>query len=233
MNKNFDLKLKQIKHFNFHPQMLPFVGENYEQNRILLVTESHFLLKGISAITPFEWYSSNNFSDRVVGNTRTRDVIDNHFNNDIKSHSLFKNIQSAMDLTSSKMKLQDIAWYNFFQRPALFGQSIKNEEKDFIQIDIIKAQETFKEIIDVLKPSKIIFLSKFAFDSLQKDIHKNIIRFYDKEMQAHCFSNIKIPIYPCAHPNSPAWNSKIYKSNEPTVKITGKQLFINILEKNI
>ncbi len=52
-------------------------------------------------------------------------------------------------------------------------------------------------------------------------------------MQAHCFSNIKIPIYSCAHPNSPAWNSKIYKSNEPIVKITGKQLFINILEKNI
>ena len=46
INKNFDDKLKEIefyKNSETHQFMLPYVGSNYEEYRVLLVAESHYL----------------------------------------------------------------------------------------------------------------------------------------------------------------------------------------------
>jgi hypothetical protein len=43
MNISFDDKLNEIPHFRIHPSYLPFVGEHYEDYRVLHIGESHFV----------------------------------------------------------------------------------------------------------------------------------------------------------------------------------------------
>ena len=43
MNKKYDDKLSGIEQFKLHPTFLPFVGDCYEEYRVLQIGESHYL----------------------------------------------------------------------------------------------------------------------------------------------------------------------------------------------
>lgn len=40
---SFNLELLKIEHFKHYPQMIPFVGKNYKDTRLLIIAESHYL----------------------------------------------------------------------------------------------------------------------------------------------------------------------------------------------
>lgn len=40
---SFNSKLLEIEHFKHYPQMIPFVGKNYKETRLLVIAESHYL----------------------------------------------------------------------------------------------------------------------------------------------------------------------------------------------
>ena len=43
MNGQYDKELKEIEFYKIHPEYLPFVGDKYDEFKILHVGESHFI----------------------------------------------------------------------------------------------------------------------------------------------------------------------------------------------
>jgi hypothetical protein len=123
-----------------------------------------------------EWYSSDFDKSILEGNSNTNNVMLQHFSK--KGHILFRNIENALQKVDSSLTLNDISWYNFFQKPAKFGISIKPTTKDKEV-----ALETFEEIIKILDPKIIVFVSSLSFGSLLKD------RKWNHELRCHQFKN--------------------------------------------
>ncbi len=44
MSINYNQSLKEHFHFNTHQEMLPYIGSNFDDKRILMLSESHFVL---------------------------------------------------------------------------------------------------------------------------------------------------------------------------------------------
>lgn len=187
--EKYDVKLKQIEHFELHPEMLPFVGRNYPQTKILLLGESHYL----SDDEDFEvkkmegWYTkpSEKYAFKHPGYFNTRDVVHNFLIGcRSKAHSIFSNPAKALieawdlkDITDSEAYTA-FAFFNYFQRPeANSGKSI-SLSKD----DEESSAKVFNKIVEILKPQLVVFLSKKAYESYcqykGKDIETKIEEVY-------------------------------------------------------
>ena len=201
----YDKDLLKIKNFNLHKELLPFIGSNYEISGLLLVGESHFVKSGNLSreemIKMYEyWYSlpTDNIENAKTYKEwfTTRNVIKNFqcryrpnaytmFSNPAKA--IMKTLGDKCPTDSAAFSL--VSFCNYFQRPSLNeGESIRliypNEEKITAEI--------FEELIEIIQPKRIIFLSKKAFDSLT--------RFKSKEYP--------ILIDFVHHPTSPWWYKK-------------------------
>lgn len=137
----------------------------------------------------------------------TRNVIKNfqcHYRS--RAHTMFSNpAKVIMKIFGDKCPTDTaafsfISFCNYFQKPSLkAGKSIElNECEEKITAEI------FEELIEIIKPKGIIFLSKKAYNS-----YKN----FENKDDSIC-------IYYVNHPTSPSW----YKDN-------GKEKFIKIMEK--
>ena len=168
----YDGQLKEIRHFSLHPEMLPYVGRHYNETRILLIGESHYLsnyeseeVRNMNA-----WYESptDDYSFEYKENIETRWVIRKFLTGRrTKAYSMFSNPAKALTDAWDLGELYDgeaftgFAFYNYFQRPARnAGKSIVMGEEDERQAFFI-----MNRIVDILKPEKVIFLSKKAADS--------------------------------------------------------------------
>ncbi len=192
----FDGKLKEIKHYHLHPEMLPFVGRHYQRTRILILGESHYLSEEETKETKqmLDWYkkSTNDFSFKHRGYFHTRGVVNSYLIGwRSKAHTMFSNPANALieswdlvDVNNSEA-FTAFAFFNYFQRPsAQFGETIELEKKD---------EEESAKILDlvlkILDPCKVIFLSKKAYDSYIE--YKKSV---DREL-----------IYYVVHPTCPHW----------------------------
>lgn len=180
---SFDDDLKKIEHYRVHPEMLPFVGIHYKENRILFVGESHYV--DYSRFTDEEkrylqnedvtnWYNQkipSNFNCDSWFNTRG--IVHNYLtDNRSRGHSMFSNPTLAI---IEKYNLENVcdsevfsicAFMNYFQRPATEkGETIVNKE-----LDNEKAYNNFLEVIRVLKPEQIVFLSIKAYNAFNNRI---------------------------------------------------------------
>ena len=56
---DYDSELKKIRHYQLHPEMLPYIGRHYPQTRILILGESHYLSEKepIDVKHLEEWYT--------------------------------------------------------------------------------------------------------------------------------------------------------------------------------
>lgn len=210
--------IEEIPYYKVHPIMLPFIGENYERNKILLISESHFLPQGDSIPMSDEWYENSELGLRVQKNHDTRKVVEKF------DHPLFKNITLATKEVDSNIDFSQFAWYNFFQKPALNRDTIK---KHLTKKDKEISLDIFEKLIEILQPKTIVFLSKLAFDTIHKDLDGEIVRSYSQNIKAHQYKSISIPIKWAHHPNSMHWNS-LKKANP-----TGKQRFVNALSYSL
>ncbi len=167
----FDDKLLEIEVYKNHPTLLPFVGRHYESTRILLLGESHYLdsSEDETAKKMEGWYCSTteSYSFKYPENVDTRLVVHNYLNaRRSKAHSMFGKPAEALIEAWNLENVNDseafttFAFMNYFQRPeANAGKSISLNEEDKTV-----AYMTLNEVIKILEPKLILFLSKKAYD---------------------------------------------------------------------
>ena len=185
-----------MNHYDQFPMMLPYVGKHFRRPgfpALLLVGESHYLPVGASQHLSAEtWYasSSGTLSDDEVEWISTADILEasrvEGFSN--KAHSIWKNAlweinEHGPGYSDYKQVTDDIAFYNFFLRPAVEGDSLEVAAQD-----VELANEAFQTHYDTLKPSAVVFLSSLAYNHL--------------ELPAMC----SVPVIPTPHPGCPWWN---------------------------
>jgi hypothetical protein len=223
---------KSVNHYRNYPEMLPFVGSNWESSnyKILLLGESHYMLGDALSKAYSErdyqndWYNNNSngleavYSDYI----NTRKVVDKADRRGQNKYegalTIFYNPKAVIknhfkDLEAEQHIFPFLSFYNYFQRPAFVsGQSIKNNK-----LDNEIAYNTLKEIAKVINPNKIIFCSKKAWESFNGQKKTN------PQDVMTSFKNVIID-YTC-HPGTSYWN----KSCKSYGNRSGKQKFIDIL----
>jgi len=181
--------------------MKPYVGKNYSSTDIpslLLIGESHYIPDDSELDTsPEAWYSGNSSTLSVdeLYYISTAQIIENsraeRFSN--KAHSIWRNSfleinQFGPDYDDYTRVADDIAFYNFFLRPAFTGDSLVVTPQD---VEI--ANEAFRAHYETLKPTAVIFLSSLA--------HNNF----------HSNETVSIPVIATPHPGCEWWNRKAKK----------------------
>ena len=96
----FDTELKSIVHYQNYPCLLPFIGQEYEEQskRLLLIGESHYLPEDTN-VDLSQWYSldEDSLSEEDLEYVDTRGVLNYAINKNYpaKGHSIYKNIEDA------------------------------------------------------------------------------------------------------------------------------------------
>ncbi len=160
---------------------------------------------------------TNGFTEAFINHIHTRNVIKERLNKDKKTSnrkSVFEKLSDLLkecySLKKNETGFENIAVYNYFQRPSYkLGKTIKLCKKD---VEI--GYDTLKHIVETIRPKKIIFLSNKAYDSFKKINTINVNPIVEEKI-----------IYRGTHPN--VWGSKC--TYEPN--ITWRQWLKDRLKK--
>ena len=202
--EEYDSELKKNGFIERHYECLPFIGEKYKKSRLLLIGESHYVPeKEIHCVNRNDFYDVS-FDDLSDGDYKTWINTRNVFEYRVYDRGDFKTffsgpateiarvIYKTDDLTKDQRidAMHQYAFMNYFKRPSYDeGKTIKGlTEKDYKY-----AYDISCYIIDVLKPSLIIFLSKKAYDA-----------FYSSDNEHNLGSKYNIKCV--SHPSSCWWN---------------------------
>jgi hypothetical protein len=190
-----------MKHYEQYPTMKPYVGSYYPNTTkpsLLLIGESHYIPEDSTLDTaPAIWYSgtSESLSEDELYYISTAKIIEESraeaFSN--KAHSIWRNsfleINEFGPRYADFMRISDdIAFYNFFLRPAFTGDSLIVTPQD---IEI--ANEAFHIHYKTLKPTAVVFLSRLAFNYFQPA------------------TPISVPVIATPHPGCKWWNKSAQK----------------------
>ena len=229
MNKStefFDEKLDLIEHYQKFPVMKPFVGKNFGQGnsrKIMFVAESHYLPPNstISRI-PEKWYKSNQkyLTNEEIEWINTRKILGGNWKP--AGHMIFRELDTRMSEFMNVEKFRamtNVAFMNGFQRPAPeTGDSIKNFCKP---IDYKIGANTIKEVVNIIEPDLVIFVSKLSWDKLRWKIPKSK-------------SEVKYDFV--CHPGTGGryWHSKKYEHGlKKFKKIVEQELNKNVLQQRV
>ena len=181
-----------------YPMMRPYAGRNFSSINtpsLLLIGESHYFPKDSSNhVEPQIWYSgiAEQLNEKETKWISTSDIIEKSREKGFKnrSHSVwqkpFKIINEYGPNYSDFVQVaDDIAFYNFFLRPAKEGKSLKVTPQD-----VSIANNTLLKNYQRLNPTCIIFLSKLAY------------KYFNVE------NSIDIPVKATPHPGCSWWNRK-------------------------
>jgi hypothetical protein len=218
---SFDNIFKEEPHFQIHQEMLPYIGPDYERNKILLISESHFVPCDKGIPTDDEWYNPKDINKLLLEieyNTNSREILEKFFNQ--KKHRLFINFDSALRKTNLSIGIEHVSWYNYFQKPAFNKDSIRPTILDY---EI--AKRVFEKVLETINPNVIIFTSVKSFNSLLSDLKWNNVE------QAYFYKSFNSRIDFVSHPNSAWWNrnSKKYIDRILNQPRTGQQKFIDVI----
>lgn len=190
-----------MRFYEQYPMMMPYVGKDFHSTGIpslLLIGESHYVPCGSKYdTTPESWYSvsSETLPDDELYYISTAQLIKDSrgesFSN--KAHSIWRN--SFMEINQYGPAYADfthvadnIAFYNFFLRPAFTGKSLVVTPQD-----VKFANKAFYVHFEVLKPTAVIFLSRLAHNHF------------------HSTVPVSVPIIATPHPGCQWWNRKSQK----------------------
>ena len=230
-DKNHIDRLKSIEYYKLHPEWIPFVGSSYEDRRVLLVGESHYV-DSVFDLNDYDfenrWYkndynsvcknieSSNDLWVFSKSYFWTQSVIATFANDEPGAgYAIFANPLREIGLLDDKKNIKVFAYMNYFQRPSNWGAQLYSKGDDKIV-----AYDVLKKVVskDNLAPNTIIFLSKNAFDCFAA-LAKNEREYFDG-----------IKIYKVHHPNCAWWNiPKKYKtkSGKDRENKYGKEHFVD------
>jgi hypothetical protein len=231
----YDKQLMQsIAHLNSYPEMKPFIGSKWRDTpyKTLLLGESHFIpgndLLSISTMDYVnDWYGANSsglqestqgYLAKYINTRNVINIADKQ--GEFKFHdalNIFYNVKSVIKTEIAALLVEPhifpfFSFYNYFQRPAFKeGASIINNDKDN---EI--AYNMIKEVIKIIEPQKIIFISKKASTAFYSKRHQH--------QEKALFENLFIDTVP--HPSCAWWNrtSKAYGNK------TGKEKFSDIVK---
>ena len=220
----FDEKLDKIDHYVKYPEMRPWVGTDYNNQKVKVLTigESHYLAKGSTYhIDADDWYDGISMSDKPdKAGIHTRNVIFNGIKTNWKKKSkvIFKNTEDALFLSNlfpvkPESAYYNIAFMNFFQRPAeKTGKSIKVKS-----VDLAISKQVFSEVVNIINPTTVLFTSVLAYKNAKKN---GVLRY---------LTSNNIPFVKCPHPATSWWNreSKAYGNK------TGKNHFISFINEQV
>ena len=203
--------------------MEPFIGKEWGNiDKILLIGESHSLEGLANEKIIKNWYNlkKENLDEYQVDNTSTANMINNGLNDNFGKNRIYSEINNAIKDVDCKLDITYFAFMNFYQRPAIKKHEIFDKKDDSV------ANKTANEVIKILDPDYVFFLSSIAWDRLNIE--------YNNKILMDIFDNKKIG-HSC-HPTNSWWNresnaNSIRIGNE-SEKITGKMAFKTFL-KNI
>jgi hypothetical protein len=153
-----------------YPMMRPYVGDAFrdrDKPSLLLIGESHYLPgESTQHLNAGAWYEggaetlSPDETEWISTAAILRDSRAAGFSN--KAHSIWSNAfreinEHGPQYADYREVADNIAFYNFFLRPGLEGESL-----DVCAQDVQFANEAFHAHYDALKPSAVIFLSSLA-----------------------------------------------------------------------
>ena len=190
-------------HYKKYPVMKPWVGTNYvsdKHKKLLVLGESHYLPKGsIKSCDVDAWYSGSvdSLEAEEKGWIFTAEIIGKHMQENFpnSAHGIFRNTAKAVNTVGYQYAnpseaMNDIAFMNFFQRPAeKTGDSINVGKKD-VEVAIC----VLKDVIEILAPDIIVFVSCKA-------------AWYGKSI----VESLNIPVAVTPHPTCRWWNKQTKK----------------------
>ncbi len=165
MDNSYDDALKEIKFYKNsknHQLMLPYIGFNYQEHRVLLVAESHYLgnEEDRKKVANFkEWYENKgDITLSQEGHINTREVVGQWFSN---GNGLFQKIKKELENANIDIKYfwERIVFMNFFIVPSTNGSREIYSTKEVEE----KSLTNFEQVIKILKPNYILFLSKRSY----------------------------------------------------------------------
>ena len=170
VDESYDNELKEIefyKNSRIHKLMLPYIGFNYQEHKVLLIPESHYLendedRKKVSNFK--EWYEDKgDITLSREGHINTREVVKQWFSN---GNGLFQKIEKELENASIDIKYfwERIAFMNFFIVPSTNGSREIYSTKEVEE----KSLSNFEQVIKILKPNYILFLSKRSYYIFEK-----------------------------------------------------------------
>lgn len=192
-----------MKFYEQYPMMRPYVGKEFHKAgnpSLLLIGESHYVDEDSAhRSSPTTWYSgaSDSLLEIDLAYINTAQILEHSrvegFRN--KSHSIMRNALSIINEYGPRYPdytrvADNIAFYNFFLRPAVDGGSLKHE---LSPQDIEVANEAFHLHFNALKPSAVIFLSILAHDRLATPV------------------SLPVPVVATPHPGCRWWNQAAAK----------------------
>ena len=229
---------KKVSHFQKHPQMRPFIGDDYDKTRLFILGESHYLkeadywrIKIWYNSSVDEWLPKGFTEDQSnwpgwYGDTHTALLVTK------KMHSIYSRMDAVLraceGVKELRSGLEGCAYMNFFQRPAeINGGSIHNKG-----LDDIYAAQTLQGVCEVLKPTRIYFASTRAYKGLGTFINQKQLQV-TMATSPFPFENVgrikgwfnDALIGHGAHPASQWWNkaAKSYSKPRSQKAITGAQ----------
>ena len=175
-NTEYDKGLALNPIYQTHPEMLPYIGKQYNKYRILCVGESHYLSKQTKNFSYDlkKWYTENLTEQKYDENNPLHKSFSAFFTRYVMYDCLAKKERGAgysMFYRPAKACFnilgcekddvwEHFAFMNYYQRPAgIRGESI-NKQKEDSQISKL----SFIDVCKNIKPHKIIFLSKKAYN---------------------------------------------------------------------
>ena len=172
LDESYDNELKEIefyKNSTTHQYMLPYIGFNYQEHKVLLVAESHYLEndEDRKKVANFkEWYEDKgniSLSKKGYEHIHTREVVQTWFSN---GNGLFQKIKKEFENANINIKYfwERIAFMNFFIVPSTNGSREIYSTKEVEE----KSLSNFEEVIKILKPNYILFLSKRSYYIFEK-----------------------------------------------------------------
>lgn len=216
INTSYDNHLNKIKHYTIHPEMMPFVGFEYDkmQKKILLVGESHYLnqishedgekpsFDFSNEFSEINWYEMNfdtiksNYPKSGLAQQKsyvyTRNVVCSFLAGyPGVGYGIFHTPLTAIHDVLNKNDFNEFAFMNYFQKPAYkFGESIKKYIDDN---DKKIAFDTLVGVVKSITPTKIIILSSTVRDRLNELLPESE-RFIEG-----------VPVYYTCHPTCAWW----------------------------
>ena len=174
-------KLESIEHYKKFPTMIPFIGESYASNKhkkLLLIGESNYFPKDSKIhLSAEEWYNSNqdDLTDEEIEWIDCQGLLNCEWKSD--GHFIYRELNSSINSLNFKYNnrpIDEVAFINFFQRPAEDGNSFRTL---CIEKDVEVAINTISSVIEIIHPNVIVLTSKFAWDNggyVLKDRYKEI-----------------------------------------------------------
>lgn len=188
MYDNKLLEMDFYKNSETHRLMLPYIGSEYGKYKVLIVGESHYLGEDNDRekVKDFKkWLTDKNEIKLIKPEyINTRCVVKEHCNNNNKQ-PFFSMIKK--EIINVENFWNKVSFMNFFIVPSINGSREIEALKDMKE----KSLENFENVLDIIKPNYILFLSKKSYCIFEKSNSKYLKNTFG-----------------FGHPSSPWWSRK-------------------------